>query len=160
MQWYVLSVRADFYTFSSFVPYFCVVKSTVIASHSISLSLSLSLYLSLTLTHTLSSDSHSYSHILPLPPTYLGMDELVCSYRAGVLCLYADGSSYGAAQYAPYNEKKVRSRTFEYTHHFMHVRMYAYMGCVISYIGFCICIIVRIIFWRRVVALLYLPIIY
>ena len=40
-----------------------------------------------------------------------GMDELVCSYRAGVLALYADGSSYGAAQYAPFLDKKKSSNS-------------------------------------------------
>ena len=40
-----------------------------------------------------------------------GMDELVSSYRAGVLALYADGSSYGAAQYAPFIEKKKTSNS-------------------------------------------------
>ena len=34
------------------------------------------------------------------------MEELVSSYRTGVIALYSDGSSYGAAQYAQNYEKK------------------------------------------------------
>lgn len=49
---------------------------------------------------------------VPLYSLSSGMDELVSSYRAGVLALYADGSSYGAAQYAPFMEKKVRTHIF------------------------------------------------
>ena len=82
--------------------------------------------LSLSLTHTHKRTLypfHSLSHFLTHSPTptHSGMDELVCSYRAGVLCLYADGSSYGAAQYAPYNEKKVRACTYKH----MRVRVCA-----------------------------------
>ena len=35
-----------------------------------------------------------------------GMEELVSCYRTGVIALYPDGSSYGAAQYASNYEKK------------------------------------------------------
>ena len=35
-----------------------------------------------------------------------GMEELVSTYRTGVIALYSDGSSYGAAQYAQNYEKK------------------------------------------------------
>lgn len=40
-----------------------------------------------------------------------GMDELVAVYRSGLIALYADGSSYGAAQYAPFNDKNKGSFT-------------------------------------------------
>ena len=72
--------------------------------------------------------SHPLSllHLLSLLLSTLnssGMDELVSSYRAGVLALYADGSSYGAAQYAPFMEKKVRMYTLCCDSHSMRTRM-------------------------------------